>query len=269
MIDNKTLQGFLNMAGNYNLAVDGQFGLQSFNAARDYLADRRYPATWSDDRTMIALQQLFLNTTMNAGLLVDGMAGPKFNAALDVYEGKAVPQPQAHTSPIKPPPVLNKPVRTIWPRQRNVPAFFGENPRTVPTAYVTPAYQMYSDYARRPANRVSRFICHKLVKDPLQRIFAATLEHYGPDRIRKLNLDIFSGCKVVRRITGGSGWSMHSWGIAVDMDAANNEFKDTWASGHMDGPDYEAFVGFWYAEGAINLGRERNYDPMHFQFARL
>lgn len=252
MVAAKTMQHFLNLAGGYGLVEDGKFGAKSYAAGRDYLADRRYPATWADARTLVALNQMFLNATINAGLLVDGVAGPQFAAALAKYEGSA---PKRAT--------------TVWPRQRDVPAFFGENPRTAPMAYVTPAYQLYADYARRPEHKVSRFMCHKLVKPPITRILNAAVEHYGPVKLRKLNLDIFSGCRVIRRITGGVGYSMHSWGIAYDADAANNEFRDTWASGKMDGAEYKFWVDLWYAEGAINLGRERNYDPMHFQFSRL
>lgn len=264
MIDPKTIQHFLNAAGGYGLVEDGQFGAKSYTAGRDYLADRRYPATWPDGRTYIALEQLFLNATINAGLLVDGMDGANTAAARARYDAL-----QVKPAPALAPPAAPATPRTSWPKQRDVPGFFGQDPRKAPTAYVTPPYQMYSDYRRQPAHRVSRFMCHSLVKAPITRILGGALEHYGPDQLRRLNLDIFSGCRVVRRITGGTGWSMHSWGIAVDIDAANNEFKDTWASGKMDGPEYKSFVDLWYAEGAINLGRERNYDPMHFQFARL
>jgi hypothetical protein len=104
----------------------------------------------------------------------------------------------------------------------------------------------------------------------VQRILNAALDHYGATQLRKLNLDIFSGCKVVRRITGGTGWSMHSWGIAIDIDAAHNEFDEQdYEGAAFAKPVYKPWVDLWYAEGAINLGRERNYDWMHFQFARL
>lgn len=264
MIAARTLQAFLNTAGGYNLAVDGQFGPRSYAAARDYLADRRYPATWSDARTYVALEQLFLNAAINALLLVDGVDGPKTAAARARYDAMAVkPQPT-----ITPPPAPPTP-RTQWPRQSEVPAFFGQDPHSISYGYVTPPYQMFADYRRWSEHRVSRFMCHALVKAPLQRILLGALDHYGAAELRRLNLDMFSGCRVVRIITGGVGYSMHSWGIAVDIDAANNEFRDTWESGKMDGAEYRAFVDLWYAEGAINLGRERNYDPMHFQFARL
>ena len=264
MIDGKTLQHFLNAVGRYGLATDGWFYAKSYAAARDYLGKLRYPTTWSDQRTYVAIEQLFLNSSMSAGLLVDGIVGSKTVDARAAYAKKLI-KPKTTVKP-KAAPASPK---SQWPRQKDVPAFFGQDPRKIPLAYVVPRFTLYADYARKPSHKVSRFACHKLVKPALQRIFDTALEIYGEKDLRKLNLDIFSGCRVVRRITGGSGWSMHSWGIAVDIDAANNEFRDTWASGKMDGAEYKPYVDLWYAEGAINLGRERNYDPMHFQFARL
>lgn len=36
---------------------------------------------------------------------------------------------------------------------------------------------------------VSTMRCHKLVAEPLLRIFRATLDHYGMEKIRELGLD--------------------------------------------------------------------------------
>lgn len=252
MIDNKTLQHFLNIAGNYGLVEDGQFGLKSFTAGRDYLADRHYSATWPDERTLVALSQLFFNQTSNAGLLVDGLLGAKTNAALAAFEAGDL-----------------TPDRVIWPRQRDVPAFFGA---ITPSnqEYVTVPYTIYADYERLPSQRVSRIQCHRKVRPAVERILKRTLAHYGEAKIRQLNLDIFSGSRVVLRITGGTGYSMHSWGIALDWDAAHNEFDQQASEGAAFAkPSYQPWLQFWYDEGAINLGRERNYDWMHMQFARL
>ncbi len=252
MIDPKTLQNFLNTAGGYGLIVDGQFGLRSYTATRDYLADRGYPATWTDARTYIALEQLFLNATIGAGLLVDGVDGPQTEAARVAYKNLAtLPQP------------------VLWPRQSSVPTFFGaitlENQE-----YAQVPYPMYADYGRLSAHRVSRIMCHRKVRPHVERVLKRALVHYGATQIRKLNLDIFSGSRVVRRITGGTGYSMHSWGIAFDFDAAHNEFdQQSWEGAAFAKTIYAPWIKFWYDEGAINLGRERNYDWMHFQFARL
>lgn len=37
----------------------------------------------------------------------------------------------------------------------------------------------------------------------------------------------------------------------------------------LSGTDYDAFWEFVEDEGGVSLGRERDYDWMHFQFARL
>lgn len=251
LIDPKIIQHFINSAGGFTLVEDGLFGLKSYTAGRTMLARARQVASYADDRTYIQLCQMFLNWKIGAGLLVDGIAGSATLAAVTRFKWIA---------PVTVP---------RWPRQVDVPAFFGEDPHYAPMGYVTPPFPMFAEYDRLAGHRVSRFMCHILVKAHIQRILERTLAHYGLAAIRRLNLDIFSGCKVIRLVTGGVGYSMHSWGIAYDCDAAHNEFRDTWASSVMDGAEYAAFVQFWYDEGAINLGRERNYDPMHFQFARL
>ncbi len=251
MLDPKKIQQFLNVAGGYALVVDGVFGLKSYTAGREFLSHSLYTATWSDERTYIALSQMFLNATIGAGLLVDGLAGPMTLAAIARYEALSV-----------------KPVPILWPRQADVPAYFG--PITLENqSYAAVPYPMYAEYSRASSTFVSRILCHRLVKPAVERILKRTLAYYGQDKIRRYNLDIFSGCRVIRKITGGVGYSMHSWGIALDFDAAHNEFSESRATANFAEPRYQQFIDFWYDEGAINLGRERNYDFMHFQFSRL
>jgi hypothetical protein len=260
MIDAKTLQQFLNTVGRYGLDTDGWFYDASFTAARNYLGRLRYPTTWPDQRTYIAIEQLFLASALKRKLLIDGVVGNETLTARNDY-AKLLIKPKPVVKPVPAPPTP----RSRWGRQKDAAKIFGADPHKIPLAYVTPAYQMYADYRRRPADKVSRFRCHPLVKDSLGRIYARALAHYGAAELRRLDLDIFSGCFVIRKITGGSGMSMHSLGVAVDHDAAHNEFRDTWKSGVMDSPERAAFVQLWYDEGWINLGRERNFDPMHFQ----
>ena len=68
---------------------------------------------------------------------------------------------------------------------------------------------------------------------------------------------------------GGSSWSMHSWGIAVDIDPDRNQLNMNRKEATLAKPVYDKFWQFVYDEGAISLGIERDYDWMHFQFARL
>lgn len=119
-----------------------------------------------------------------------------------------------------------------------------------------------------PDTELTSITCHRLIAGPLTRIFQRTLEHYGMDRIRELRLDIYGGCFNNRPIRGGSRPSLHAWGIAVDLDPERNTLYMSAPEAAFSGPEYDAFWSIVEREGAFSLGRERNYDWMHFQFAR-
>ena len=85
---------------------------------------------------------------------------------------------------------------------------------------------------------------------------------------RKLGIDLWGGCLNVRQMRGGSSWSMHSWGIAIDFDPDRNQMEWGRDKARLAKPDCETFWKIWEEEGAISLGRSRNFDWMHVQFAR-
>ena len=68
---------------------------------------------------------------------------------------------------------------------------------------------------------------------------------------------------------GGSQWSMHSWGIAIDFDPDRNQMQWGRDKARLAKPDLETFWRIWEEEGAVSLGRTRNFDWMHVQFSRL
>ena len=53
------------------------------------------------------------------------------------------------------------------------------------------------------------------------------------------------------------------------MDPDHNGLKVHRPQARLSGTDYDAFWEFVEDEGGVSLGRERDYDWMHFQFARL
>lgn len=119
------------------------------------------------------------------------------------------------------------------------------------------------------SHSVSSTRCHRLVADALTRIFQATLDHYGMEKIKTLGLDLYGGCFNDRAIIGGKASSMHAWGIAMDMDPERNGLNTHAPRAVFSGADYEPFWKIVEGEGAVSLGRERDYDWMHFQFATL
>ena len=66
---------------------------------------------------------------------------------------------------------------------------------------------------------------------------------------------------------GGDRWSTHSWGIAIDIDPARNSLRTPWKESYLGKPECRDFVEAFKSVGAYSLGLEKNYDPMHFQFA--
>ena len=112
---------------------------------------------------------------------------------------------------------------------------------------------------------VSTMVCHKLVADKLLLVFKDMLNHYGIDKIKELGIDLFGGCFNFRKMRGGSEWSVHSWGLAIDLDPTRNTLKETSKTARFARPEYKPMIDIFYKHGFESLGREKNYDWMHFQ----
>jgi hypothetical protein len=124
-------------------------------------------------------------------------------------------------------------------------------------------YPMFLNWAS--ATKVTRISCHKLVADKLVAIFKEILCVYGIEKIKALQLDDFGGCFNYRPMRGGTALSLHSWGVAIDLDPDRNLLKETSATARFARPEYKAFIDIFYKHGFESLGREKNYDWMHFQ----
>ena len=112
---------------------------------------------------------------------------------------------------------------------------------------------------------VTRMRVHKLVKDNFDRVFKDLLAHYGYEKLKELGIDLFGGCFAYRKMRGGSAWSKHSWGIAIDLDPARNTLKETSRTARFARPEYQPMIDIFYKNGFIGLGKEKNYDWMHFE----
>lgn len=114
---------------------------------------------------------------------------------------------------------------------------------------------------------VKTMMCHKLVADKFKAVFNDLLIHYGYNKIKELGIDLFGGCFNYRKMRGGSAWSMHSWGIAIDLDPARNQLKETSKTARFARPEYKPMIDIFYSHGFIGLGPEQNRDWMHFESA--
>lgn len=154
-----------------------------------------------------------------------------------------------------------------WPKQNysSMVNYYG-SVGTNQTQIILP-YQMY--LAWDTSVKVKKMTCNKKCAESLHTIFEQALKTYGLKDIQKLRLDSFGGCLNVRKMRGGSSWSIHSWGAAVDLDPDRNLLKWGRDRATFAKKEYEPFWKIVEKESWVSLGRSRNFDWMHFQAAVL
>jgi hypothetical protein len=191
---------------------------------------------------------------------IDGDFGPLTTAAVAAAIDRG---------PVMPSAAFKTESRGVtYPRQADMPAFYGPAGGAACTAGKAKLPFPFV-IAWDVKQTVSTFSCHARIEAPITSIFAEAAKHYGEDEFRRLRLDRFGGCYNFRPMRGGTALSMHAWGAAVDLDPERNQL--TWGADRaaFAAPEYEAFWQIVEAHGAVSLGRARNKDWMHFQFARL
>jgi len=115
---------------------------------------------------------------------------------------------------------------------------------------------------------VTKMTCHRLVADNFLRVFNGLLKEYGLEKIQELGIDIFGGCYNFRKMRGGTELSRHAWGVAIDLDPERNQLRETSKTARFARPEYKAMIDIFYKNGFVSLGREKNYDWMHFEIAQ-
>lgn len=248
--------------------VDGHVGNKTVAAVNAFLEAFKVAnrARWNDARKVIAAKQLICQKHSIEVGGIDGLVGPQTRFAFDSFAHLklhgVLPKPWRDTDTTPP---LIVPKKTVWPKQSGVSKFFGAVGQNQ-TSLVLP-FPM--KIAWNPAQSVKQFSIHEKVHDSAKRVFTRVLDHYGPEQIATLKIDLFGGCLNVRKMRGGSAWSMHAWGIAIDFDPERNQLKWGRDRASLAKPQYERFWQLWEEEGWLSLGRARNYDWMHVQAARV
>jgi hypothetical protein len=97
---------------------------------------------------------------------------------------------------------------------------------------------------------------HLALEGPLRRAFRLLVDRGLAGEMRT-----FDGCFCIRKMKGGSGYSVHSWGLAVDFNAGSNGFGQK--------PTLSAEFVKCFAESGFEWGGlwtpDRYRDGMHFQ----
>src|SRR5262245_63353300 len=118
MIDNRSIQKALKARGVYDGGIDGVIGPQTRAAVSAALkAHFKEEKPWKDDRKLVAFQQLMMKDVGIQVGEIDGQVGPQTQYALEQWQNRLRGvQPSEEE-------VAHLP--KVWPRQKDVPAFFG------------------------------------------------------------------------------------------------------------------------------------------------
>lgn len=195
------------------------------------------------------------------GLPVTGVADPATVEALRRSSSNAPGQPDRPASTAAGRPAGGE----RWPHQNDVRAFYGD----VGTNQVLldlPYPMLLAWDKRRTIKRIS---LNRRCAESAGRAFEKIAGTYTDAERRALGINLFGGSLNVRQMRGGTRYSMHSWGIAIDFDPERNGLHTRAPQARLSHQDAVPFWEAWEAEGWVSLGRARGFDWMHVQAARL
>jgi hypothetical protein len=184
---------------------------------------------------------LWLAETDQPLLEVDGFWGPKSQAASRRYLRSLMPVPNP------------------WPSsdQRSVQAFYGKPGDESQLVSIEFPFPMFYG-----GKRVTRTRCHRKVAASLLRILERLGDRFSRNREVMEEAEDYGGIFNFRPKRGSSSLSLHSWGIAIDLDADDNTFRNTWPlQADMPLEICEEFA----REGWTSAGVFWGYDAMHHE----
>jgi hypothetical protein len=86
---------------------------------------------------------------------------------------------------------------------------------------------------------------------------------------RGTGIDRYAGAYTHRKMRGGSNWSMHAFGCAIDFYAEPNGLRTRCPQDLFCGSDYKDFLDIMEAHEWLPAIRLWGADAMHFQRARI
>lgn len=185
---------------------------------------------------------------------IDGIDGPLTETASNLYEREITNRIISPvSSPNDTPNEIEEELNDLYGRP-------GENLVTFSVPYpLKLSWELHTT--------VSRITLNKYVKDSALEALENVLRIYGSD-IDRLNLDVYGGSYNLRKKRGGTSWSTHAWGIAVDFDPDHNQLDWDSEKAAFSRSEYTDWWNIWYNRGWYGLGPEKNFDWMHIQKAK-
>jgi hypothetical protein len=258
------LQGLLKQAGLYAGPIDGINGPKTTAGMVKALDGRG--RDWPMPRQQIGAAQVLLNKFGHEAGAVDGLMGHNTRNALAAWRHKA--RTGKNLSVRRTAAKSYAPVGNL-PRQSEVDRFYGRPGGEIKARLVSKVlpFPMRLDWAL--SQTATKITLHRLVIGRYLGALEATRDHYGLDTLRGLGIDRYAGGYNHRKMRGGSRWSMHAYGIAVDHYAAPNGLRTRCPEALFCGAEYRPFLDAMEAAGMLPAIRLWGADAMHFQAARM
>lgn len=262
---NSDVQKLLAFAGFYKGGIDGVIGDLSLKSVQTVLGSTGMK--WSLKRRLIGAAQTILNNAGYSAGTVDGYDGHNTQNAFSAWMYKIIHGRDEL--------VVRKASKTVLksskdlPRQKDVREFYGRPGSQIKGRLKTVQlpYKLRIDWNLRQS--VSRITLHELCVDSFIDAMVDVKKHYGPKRMKSLGIDRYAGGYNHRKMRGGSKWSMHAYGCAVDFFAAPNGLRMRCPEALFCGKKYVAFLDIMESHGWLPAVRLWGADAMHFQQARL
>jgi len=222
--------------------------------------------TTTDARRRAAVAQACLNQLGHDAGIVDGWIGVNTTEALNAFLFKAS---TGEDEVIDRTPAANFTPSGNIPRQSQVDAVYGTPGAQIESRLmmIRLPFKLRIDWNLR--QRTNKIRVHRDCAPGLEVALIAVHAHYGPDEMARLGIDRYAGAYNHRKMRGGSRWSMHAYGCAIDFYAEPNGLRMACPQALFCRPEYQPFLDIMEQHEWLPALRLWGKDAMHFQRARL
>lgn len=146
-----------------------------------------------------------------------------------------------------------------WPKsdQGSLRAFYGQPGDESQLVSIEFPYPMFYE-----GRRVLRTRCHRRVSASLLKVLGDIKDMLPSNPGATDEANDYGGVYNFRLKRGGTSYSLHAYGAAIDLDADDNTFRNAWpVNADMPLEIIECFA----REGWVSAAAFWGYDAMHFQ----
>jgi hypothetical protein len=124
----------------------------------------------------------------------------------------------------------------------------------------------------RNGETVTKTRCHKKIKEPVLAALKEIFDTYGMEWIEKHGLNVYCGIFNHRKMRNGSSLSRHSFGIAIDLNCAENGLTTPWDQDKIGQKGYANMpveaIEIFEKHGFLSGARMWRRDAQHFQYTK-